>query len=132
MSIKQIQLVDYWQGRDVSHESELTSTIFNNAGDLLTLVNQLLLKLDISTTVRSGWRPRAYNEAIGGAPNSYHITGQAIDLSDPQGRHAFKIIQNYEILSQYGLWIEWPARTRSWVHLDIGKRSARKINTFLP
>lgn len=129
---KIITLKDYWMGRDESHKDELTSTVFNNAEDLLTLVNELLSRLDIATFVTSGWRPVDVNASIGGAPNSYHISGEAVDLSDPQGRHAFRIIQNYELLSQFGLWLEWPPRTKGWIHLDMGKRSARKVNTFLP
>jgi uncharacterized protein YcbK (DUF882 family) len=130
--IEIISLTDYWMGRDETHSDELTSQIQGNASDLLILINQLLIRLDISTVVNSGWRPKDVNKSIGGAPNSYHTTGEAIDLKDTRGRIAYKIIQNHDLLSQLGLWLEWPQATKGWVHLDIGKRSARKINTFLP
>jgi hypothetical protein len=138
-----ISLKDYWQGRDDTYPADFTSEIVSNAQDLLARVNQLLTRLDVDTYVTSGWRPAAYNKKIGGAPNSYHISAKAIDLADTHGLIAYKILQNHEILSQLGLWLEWPGDTSpvfikgvpmrsGWVHLDMGKRTARKLNTFPP
>jgi uncharacterized protein YcbK (DUF882 family) len=126
--MKVITLLDYYQGR--GHEVPLD--VEENARVLLGSVNRLLKALNIDTTVNSGYRPALYNKAIGGAKNSYHVQGKAIDLKDTGGMIAYKIIQNYTLLEDLGLWLEWPGATRGWVHLDDGERPDRTIRTFLP
>jgi uncharacterized protein YcbK (DUF882 family) len=40
---------------------------------------------DTPITVFSGRRCVAHNKSVGGVANSYHLTGQALDLGCPQG-----------------------------------------------
>jgi lysozyme len=47
----------------------------------LRVVNALAEKLNTTLTIISGYRSPEYNASIGGATNSYHMRGQACDIS---------------------------------------------------
>jgi hypothetical protein len=132
-----LSLTDYWQDRQETYADEWTFEVKQNAADLITRVNMLLKELKVtSTRVASGWRPREINQRIGGAPRSYHITGQAVDLRDNEGQDFSKIIMsNKHLLHRYQLWLENPSFTRgntNWVHLDIGTRPEKDLRMFNP
>ena len=71
---------------------ELTDEIKSNALALIAKIEKLSVFAPIGVrelfdrAPTSGWRPRAYNAKIGGAKNSKHITGQAVDVPDPEER----------------------------------------------
>ena len=117
---------DYWMGRDAQYKSNLTPEIQANAADLLALVNAFLevnhLKPDNSTNgtpVTSGWRPPALNAATPNAAlRSKHLTGQAIDLFDPEGALDHFCFNAPSRLAEAGLWLEHPAATKGWCHLQ--------------
>lgn len=125
-----ITLEQYWKGRDVSHASELTEEIRHNAGALVDRVNLLLqdLKSD-ATGVNSGWRPPTVNEVTPGAARlSNHMTGRAVDVSDPNRALARAILRNAHLLESNGLYMEQPSCTKGWVHLQsVPPLSGRRI-----
>jgi hypothetical protein len=132
-----ISLIDYWQDRQDTYADEWTFEVKQNAAELITRVNLLLKDLKVTTTrITSGWRPREINQRIGGAPRSYHITGQAVDLRDNEGQDFSKIlISNKHLLHRHQLWMENPSFTRgntNWVHLDIGTRPELDLRVFNP
>ena len=49
-------------------------------------------KLNLPMTITSGYRSKEHNEAIGGAKNSPHIYGKAVDIAC-HGEKAYKIVQ---------------------------------------
>lgn len=132
---KTISLSDYLKHRDEEFPEEWTDDKEKNAIDLLIRVNSMLQDLEVeSVEVSSGWRPEAINSATSGAAkHSYHLLGQAIDLVDNKLQSLANLILNhYPILSKYELWMEDPASTKDWVHLDTGKRPDREIRVFRP
>ena len=132
-----ISLIDYWQDRQDTYADEWTFEVKENAAELITRVNLLLKDLKVTTTrIISGWRPREINQRIGGAPRSYPITGQAVDLRDNEGQDLSKVlISNKHLLHRHQLWMENPSFTRgntNWVHLDIGTRPEIDLRVFNP
>lgn len=113
------------QGRDISNL--LTPTLESNLKTLLDAVNKLRAAYGKPMVVNSGYRPEPYNTSIGGAPNSAHITCQAIDIRDPDG--AVKLFCTEDRLKSYGLWMESPAATLTWCHVQV--RPA-KNRIFIP
>jgi hypothetical protein len=88
--------------------------------------------------VRSGWRPPAVNASVrGAAPNSLHMTCQALDVEDPFKKLANFVVANVELVSAIGLWFENPLAiepkskamyTPDWVHGQIvPPRSGRRF-----
>lgn len=123
---------DYF-GR-VSHLEAPSQEITENAAELLERVNALLedcvpIEAAVAPRVNSGWRPAAYNATIANAaPKSKHITGQAIDVADPDGELDEYLIDNPQILARHGLWMEHPLATKGWCHLQcVPPRSGNRI-----
>lgn len=132
-----ITLDDYFidhQGTDrrKQYPHEYTLEIENNAIALLEKVNKLLDTLGIGAVkVSSGWRPSAVNLRVGGAKNSNHITGHAVDIADQFRYLAKAILRNIKLLDECGLYAEDFGHTKTWVHLqDIAPKSGKRI--FIP
>lgn len=103
--------------------------IVDNAADLIRRLDALCSEPGCPIRypdLRSGWRPPAYNATVpGAAPNSTHMTGNGIDIADPDG--AFDDWLTDEILEKYGLYREHPSQTKSWCHLQrVPPRSGKR------
>lgn len=128
-----ITLKDYFMGRDTSCATELSEDVKVNATKLLEVVNQFLKELGVTEVkVSSGWRPASINSKVAGAAKkSLHMTGKAVDLKD-DGTLAKLILANLDKLKKHNLWLESPDHTKGWVHLDLGSRTPREKNIFIP
>lgn len=120
-----ITLQDFYMGHDKQYAADLTPEVEKNAELTIAKANLLLTKYKDLTNdleirkVNSGWRPRAYNATIkGAAPNSTHITGQAIDISDPHGTLDKYLSDHPELLQEMNLWREDPRATNGWCHVQ--------------
>jgi hypothetical protein len=125
-----ITMADYWMGRDRTHADELTPDIRANASVIVDKVNRLLHAAGRTTaSVRSGWRPVEVNAATSGAaPGSKHLTARACDVADPDRSLARWCLANLDQLEFIGLWMEDPAYTHSWVHLQsVAPGSGRRV-----
>lgn len=126
-----ITLTDYWMGRDKEFPLAMTPQIETNAIRTVSLVNALLARFGEGRKVNSGWRPPAVNAKIPNAAlNSKHMTGQAIDLADPDGDLDEWLLTEagQAALTEIGLWMEHPAATKGWCHLQtIPPKSGRRV-----
>lgn len=113
------------QGRDT--EYPLSPALENNLKLLLEAVNKLRKLYGKPMYVSSGYRPGKYNKAAKGAPNSSHLTCQAVDFKDADG--AIKAWITIDILKECGLYQEHPSRTLTWCHLQV---RPTKNRVFLP
>jgi hypothetical protein len=127
-----IALEDYF-GR-VSHIEEPSEEVKANAADLLDRVNSMLSECPqiepvTEAKVNSGWRPASYNATVpNAAPRSKHITGQAIDLADPEGELDEFLFDNPQILAAHGLYQEHPLATKGWCHVQsVAPRSGNRV-----
>lgn len=102
-------------GRD--KEYPLTPELEANLVKLLEAVNKLRKLYNKPMYVSSGYRPGKYNKAAGGAKNSSHLTCQAVDFKDNDGK--IKEFCTIEILEKCGLYMEDPTKTKTWAHLQI-------------
>lgn len=136
-----ITLADYYMGRDATHSVWLTTEMRTNAALTVGLANKLLvlaktagvgLKSNPKTgsIVNSGWRPAQVNAGVpGAAPNSKHLTCRAIDLYDPDGDLDEWLLDGADtVLKDLGLWLEHPAATKGWSHLQtVPPGSGRRV-----
>lgn len=88
----------------------------SNIGGLIPTVNGLLLEFGEYRAITSGYRTPEANKAAGGSKTSAHLTCQAVDLEDDDGR--LKAFCTEEILDKFGIWMEHPAYTIGWCHLQ--------------
>ncbi|WP_293372288.1 hypothetical protein [Nevskia sp.] len=124
-----ITLPQYFRGFDAVYPDDYTAEVIANAVALLARVNALLQEAGIARIVTSGWRPLAYNLGVPGASaTSLHIVARAIDLGDADRRLKFWLARNQGALERNGLFMETPAATPTWVHLqDSPPASGRRI-----
>lgn len=124
-----ITLTQYWMGRDAQYPHDMSPQIERNAFMTVDLANRLVtlakgagvLMNDTPQwgLVASGWRPPALNAATKGASlTSKHMTGQAIDLYDPDGYIDNWMLANPNVLKDLGLWQEHPDSTPHWAHVQ--------------
>ena len=125
-----ITLEDYFG--HMSQTATPDDEICANAEALLVRVNGLCAFMGIRPTVNSGWRTPAYNATVPGAsPTSKHMTGQAIDLGDPDGSIDQYLFDNPSTLETFELWLEHPASTKGWSHVQsVPPKSGNRI--FFP
>jgi len=137
-----ITLADYYMGRREQYQLQCSPEIEHNAVMIVGLANALMtqaetygvrfqVNLRTGSFVSSGWRPATVNEVTpGAAVNSKHITGQAIDLYDPDGDLDDWLMtgEGQAALVALGIWIEHPSATKGWTHLQsVPPRSNRRV-----
>jgi len=140
-----ISLQDYWMGRDREFPMAMSPDLEKNAATMVELANKLLIIAQAArifpptnpktgTIVSSGWRPASINAATpGAATNSKHMTGQAIDIYDPDGDLDEWLLtaDGQKTMTDIGLWQEHPSATKGWAHVQsVPPRSGRR--TFFP
>lgn len=121
-----ITLKEYLMGREKEFPLDMLQA--QNAAELLARINWLFGTLKLKPKVSSGYRPSAYNSSIGGAKMSTHTVCAGIDLHDPDGMLAAKMLDHLDLLEECGLWLENPQYTKNWVHLDMKQRKNRVFN----
>lgn len=137
---------DYWRGsegdRRLLYPHYLTPDIERNAADLLERVNKLCYLargagVDFETHpgtrshVSGPWRPPPVNATTPMAAfRSLHMTGQAIDVFDPDGELDDWLMteDGQRALADCILWMEHPAATKGWAHLQSrAPKSGRRV-----
>jgi uncharacterized protein YcbK (DUF882 family) len=104
-------------GREVANP--LTPEMKVNLDKLLVAVNKMRAYWGKPLIVTSGYRPPAQNAAVGGAKKSNHMICAAVDFADPDGSLARWLLNDISTLEDCGLYLEDPASTKGWVHVQI-------------
>lgn len=100
----------------------------SNIMDLLQTVNKLRQAYGKPMIVTSGYRSEADHRRIyaeKGTPDSKipwgsaHLSGLAMDVSDPNQVLQAWCLKNMHVLEQLGLYCEDFAYTKNWVHLQL-------------
>jgi hypothetical protein len=116
-------------GRDKDYP--LTQEFEWNLAKLLKAINKIRDIYGKPMIVTSGYRPGPYNKSAKGAKLSCHLTCEAVDFKDTDGSFAKWCLQNMKVLVEADVYMEEPAHTKGWVHLQIRPtRSGRRV--FLP
>lgn len=111
--------------------SPLTPEQEANLVTLLEALNKLRTTYGKPLYVTSGYRPASVNSAVGGAKKSAHMSCEACDFRDSDGSFAEWCLKNLDVLADCGLYMESPAHTIGWVHLQTRKtKSGNRV--FIP
>jgi len=129
MSITKSEIL---MGRDKSHPNDYTKEISDNIDKLLVKLNEVRKLYGKPMSVSSGWRPPSINAKVAGAAKkSNHMLGLACDFRDPDGALDKWCMDNIAKLTELGLYLESPAHTPGWCHLQL-KKPGSGNNPFLP
>jgi len=119
-----ITLKTYLMGRDTMYPLDPVKEA--NAIKLLSVINKLFEELKIVPSMTSGYRPGHWNKKAGGSEKSAHLSCEAIDIEDKFGK--IKVLLTLDLLEKYDLYMEHPAATVGWIHLQTRKtRSGKRI-----
>ena len=131
ISIKELLHKAPYNKDDRSDVNPAEGALLDNANLLVRRVNALLAHWSDKVFVSSGYRPAAYNKAAGGASNSAHMTCEAVDIRDDEGKLGKFITENPWLLTKNNLYMEDTSRTKTWVHLQTrATKSGKRI--FMP
>ncbi len=106
-----------------------TPIIRANTQELAGKIERLFLSFGKHRAISSGFRTKDANQAAGGANNSWHLAGCAVDLFDKDGEFGLFCLAEQTLLEHFGLYLEDPRWTRKrqkedgtwdarWVHLQ--------------
>ena len=105
-------------GRD--KQFPIDGVMEKNLEKLLRGVNKFRAVYGKSMKVTSGYRPAAINATVkGAAKKSNHMVCLAVDFADSDGKLAEYCLNNLKLLEEFGIWIEDPAFTKGWVHMQV-------------
>lgn len=113
-----------------------TPEIDTNLNILLTAINKVRSAYGIPMTVTSGLRSQAQQDQLiasgqSKASKSKHLSGQAVDIADKDGRLWEWCMINMQVLEIAGLYLEDKQSTPTWVHFQcIPPASNKRI--FIP
>lgn len=98
-------------------ESEVDIVTKRNLEDLIRKVNALGYQppMRASSCLRSIKDQQRINPS---AMGSSHLYGCAVDIADPKGELAKWLETRVATLMNCGLWMENPAKTKGWIHLQ--------------
>ena len=131
-----ITIEQYFGGRRERYGTECSPGIETNAARSVPLFNQLISEAERfghtfqsvgegdfkDTIINSGWRPPSINSCTPGASaTSLHMSGEAIDLHDPDNSLDGWLMtpEGQYTLTTIGLWMEHPDDTPGWTHVQI-------------
>jgi hypothetical protein len=124
-----ITVDEYLMDRAKLHD--LPEELVENVQVTVQRANDLLQVFGQFRKVNSGYRDHAANLAAGGKPNSKHLTCQAVDLEDADGKLKTFCLNHAPELERIGLWMEDPKSTPHWVHVQIvAPKSGHRV--FIP
>lgn len=114
-------------GRHKARAAEAPKEVIDAAHVLAVRLHELFVhyKQDKRPKITSGYRTPAANKAAGGAKKSSHLEGRACDFADPDGMFAKWCLEHLHLLEECRLWLEDPAATKGWVHLQCREARAR-------
>lgn len=110
-------------------DDELTPAMMEAAAVTVDKANQLLDRFGQSRGINSGWRPVEVNKLVPGAAlMSNHTRCLAVDIADPEGDLDEWCLDNQPILAEIGLFLEHPASTKGWCHVQtVAPRSGNRV-----
>lgn len=136
-----ITLADYIGKHEARYSHLLSVDDRANGARTVELLNAMLVLAkaggvsleanpDTGSILSSGWRPGPYNSTVPNAKRrSNHILLKAGDLYDPDGDlDEWCLVNADSVLRDLGLWLEHPAATKGWCHLQtVPPRSGRRV-----
>lgn len=122
---------NYFNGNSITD-----NTLLNNCEFLYNKLKQVFASLNISISIQdlkitSGYRDKQHNKLVGGANNSLHTKGLAVDFYDPDSFLDKILINNVKLLRENQCAIEHPAYTKGWCHFQAVLPKSQK-SVFIP
>ena len=107
---------------------EVPADVYANLMDLRNCLNALGQVFLPARVLTCAYRNAEHNAKVGGAKRSMHLTGNACDIADSDGKLKSWLRAHPEELEKAGLCAEDYASTPTWVHLQrVPPRSGVRV-----
>ena len=109
-----------------------TQTILDNITNLAAVLQGIQDSLGIFVTVSSGYRNALVNRVVGGAANSDHMLGEAVDFTSTKftPKQLVDAIIAMKVPFKR-LILEEPLDGNPWVHLSVSRNASANVRTTL-
>lgn len=104
-----------------------TLEALQNLPKLAQLMESVRTHLGVPIIVSSGFRSKALNDAIGGAPSSQHLTGQACDFIAPGFGSPLTVCCH--LVDQSAVDYDQLIQEGRWVHISWAPKPRRQVLT---
>ena len=104
--------------------SEEIVGVLTNTANQMEAVRKLL---GAPITINSGYRSPEVNKAVGGARNSQHMTGEAVDFIAPGFGSVSAIVER---IKSSGLIFDQLIDEGSWVHISFSDKPRKQVLTI--
>ena len=120
-SLKEALYLPSWN-REATEADGLDDAVRANLKDLFSKLDSIREFFNKPIHVHVAFRPKAYNAQIGGAKNSAHLSGRAVDfhVQGIECDEARKMILDANMLEKLGLRMECLPGS-AWIHLDTAE-----------
>jgi uncharacterized protein YcbK (DUF882 family) len=115
-------------------KSKIPKEHFTNLMDLLVKINTVRTLYAKTMTVTSGYRSLKHHTEIYADRGiltpplgSKHLTGQAVDISDPDGKLMLWVKANYGLMETFGLWMEEPDNQKRVHFQSVPPKSGKRF-----
>lgn len=106
-------------GRVANEADGLTDEILANLKILCRKMDKVRLLVEVPIVVHCAYRPPEYNKQVGGAPNSWHMKGMAMDFHASYWDCDYVRSKLRPHLEELEMRME-NLPGSSWIHMDIG------------
>lgn len=110
---------------------DIPKNVYDNLMELRERLNMLGKYFLAPRVLSCAYRDPEHNKRVGGAKNSSHLTGEACDIVDRDGKLKEFLKTHPELLEKYDLYAEDYFHTLTWCHLQIRPTKSGK-RVFLP
>lgn len=115
-----------------THKLIATKAQLNSMEELAIAMTHLEDAFGSKFLVTSGLRtPQMQLQINPTAKNSAHLSGEAVDISDPDGIIWGWLMDNMELLEDVGIYLEDKSYCKRWVHCQIRVPNS-KSRVFIP
>jgi hypothetical protein len=104
-----------------------TMEALQNLPKLALLLEAVRTHLAVPVIVSSGFRSKAVNDAVGGAPSSQHLTGQAADFIAPGFGSPVTVCSH--LMDQPSVDYDQLICEGTWVHISWAPKPRRQVLT---
>ena len=110
---------------------DVPENVINNLKKLVILLNNIEKEYKQELVFTCSYRDEIHNKKVGGAKNSNHLYGFAVDIADSKNNLYNWLVDNNEAMAnKYDIFIEniikKDGTKRNWVHISIAKFASYK------
>lgn len=119
------KISEHFSANELASHDGITNLLFDY--DLIPIIERLREYVETPITINSAYRTKKYNKKVGGASNSYHLYGRAIDIPL---KKSYKNLVTVDLMCKFfnTLGIKGIIQYPTFVHIDTRAKQYHATN----